>query len=314
MLATLASADAVTWLSITVKALAYAATLSAVGTVLVIAFLGELGECGRAALRRTVALSVLAAAVFTALRLPLRASFLMGGTWAGAVDPVILGMVAQSPLGTSAALRLAGLALILCVIRPERMGLWLALLGALLASASFALRGHALGDPQMILGILITVHILCIGFWVGAFAPLVRLTRSAPERAGALAEAFGRKALWAVGLFVLAGAIALARLGAASPSALSSPYGQMFAIKLALIAAVMALAAVNKLRLTPALVASRPGAGARLRRSIGLEMVLVSGILLTTAALTTLSSPPDKARAQQAALLSAALAPEDPRF
>ena len=66
MLAALASADAVTWISISVKALAYAATLSAIGSVLVLVVLRELSEGGRAALLLTAVLSALAAAIFTA--------------------------------------------------------------------------------------------------------------------------------------------------------------------------------------------------------------------------------------------------------
>ncbi|WP_300061865.1 CopD family protein [uncultured Roseobacter sp.] len=303
MLAALSSADAVTWLSISLKALAYAATLSAVGSVIVLAALRELSQSGRTALRWTAVLSALAAALFTALRLPVRASFLLGGTLDGATDPMILGMVADSPLGTSAALRLAGLALILCVLWRARAGLVLALLGALLASTSFALRGHALSEPQMILGALITLHILCLAFWVGAFAPLARAARyDLPPQAGALAHEFGRCALWAVGLLVLAGGIILALLGAANSSALTSPYGQMFAIKLILFLGVLSLAAVNKLTLTPALLAAAPGAGTRLRRSIGVEAGLVAGILVTTAAITTLSAPPSTSESAQAAL------------
>lgn len=297
----LASADAITWLSIVVKALAYASSLSAVGAVLVMASLRELSEDGRASLRRTAVLSAIAAAIFTVLRLPVRASFLMGGTWDGALDPVILGLVAESPLGSSAALRVAGLALILCVIWRRRAGLWIGLVGALLASASFALRGHALGEPRMILGPLITAHILCLAFWVGAFAPLFRSAGSdPPERAGALAHEFGRQALWVVGLLVLVGGTTLALFGAVTPTALSSAYGQMFAIKLILFAGVLSLAAVNKLSLTPALLASRPEASARLRRSIRLEAALLVGILVTTAALTTVSSPPSRKQGDQA--------------
>lgn len=315
MLAALTSADAVTWLSISVKALAYAATLSAIGSVLVLLALRELSEGGRAALRWTAALSALAAAIFTALRLPVRASFLMGGTLDGATDPMILGMVADSPLGTSAALRLVGLALILAVLWRARTGLVLALIGACMASASFALRGHALSEPQMILGALITLHILCLAFWVGAFAPLARAARrDPPAQAGALAHEFGRRALWAVGLVVLAGVITLGLLGAATPSALSSPYGQMFAVKLVLFVGVIALAAVNKLTLTPALLAATPGAGARLRRSIGVEAGLVAGILVTTVALTTLSAPPGNSDSAQATLFAPPHGPEHQTF
>lgn len=305
MLAALSSADAITWLSIGVKTLAYAATIIAVGSVLVLAALRKLNEDGRAALRRSAALSAPAAAVLTVLRLPVQASFLMGGTWEGATDPIILGMVADSALGNSVTLRLVGLALIFCVLWRNRAGLVLALLGAFFASASFALRGHALSEPQILLGVLITLHVLCLAFWVGGFAPLARAARQDPPmQAGALAHEFGRCALWAVGLLVLAGSIAFALLGVATPSALTSPYGQMFAIKLVLFAAVLTLAAVNNMTLTPALLAAAPGAGARLRRSIVVEAGLVAGILVTTAALTTLSSPPGDGNSAQTTLFA----------
>ncbi|NDV63626.1 CopD family protein, partial [Puniceicoccales bacterium CK1056] len=74
-------------------------------------------------------------------------------------------------------------------------------------------------------------------------------------------------------------------------NALFTPYGQFFAIKLGVFLAIMAFAAWNKLRLTPALLRQESGAGSRLRRSIRMEAALVSLILLTTATLTTVSAP-----------------------
>lgn len=292
MLTALATADAVTWVSIAIKTFAYAATLSAIGSVLILASLRELSSNGRASLRYTAALSALAAAIVTTLRLPIQASFLMGGTWVGALDPTILGMLVDSPLGTSAIVRVGGLALMLCVLWHGRVGLVLALCGALMAAVSFVLRGHALSEPKMLLGLLITLHILCLGFWLGAFAPLAHAAKlEAPERAGALAHEFGRKAIWAVLTLVLAGGVSLAVLGAGTASALSSAYGQFFAIKLFLFSCIMAVAARNKLAITPALLATMPNAGERLRRSVGVEALLVACVLFVTAALTTISSP-----------------------
>ena len=231
----------------------------------------------------------------------MQASFLTGGTWAGAVDPKILQVVVESPLGSSATLRLMGLGLIVGVLWRAPAGHIFGLLGACLASGSIALRGHALSEPQMILGPLVILHIICLAFWVGAFAPLARAARSEPAaRAGALAKEFGARALWAVGLLVSAGGITLALLGAATPSALSSPYGQMFAVKIVVFAGLLALAAVNKLALTPALLASTPCAGARLRRSIGIEAALATVILVTTATVTTVTSPPGNVAREQA--------------
>ncbi|MFC3613005.1 CopD family protein [Lutimaribacter marinistellae] len=295
MIAALASADAVIWIAILVKTLAYAATLIAAGSVLVLLWLRELTADARAALRRAAVLGAIAAALLSALRLPVRASFLMGGALDGAVDPMMLGIVAESPLGASLIVRLVGLALILSVLLPWRTARWLAAAGAILACASFAMRGHALGDPRLLLGALVTVHIAGLAFWIGSFAPLSRAARrETPEKAGALAHEFGTKALWVVALLVAAGILTLVLLGAATPDALFSPYGQAFLLKLALFAGVLALAALNKLRLTPDLFKAMPGAAQRMRRSIAVESVLVAAILATTAALTTLTSPPSE--------------------
>lgn len=292
MLAALASADALTWTSILVKALTYATTLLAAGSALVRVSLRSLGADERATLARTVVVSALAAGVLSALRLPVRAGFLMGGDLAGATDPMLLGIVAESPLGTSVVLRLVGLTLVLAVLLPGRIAAWVAVLGAVLVAVSFALRGHALEEPRLLLGALVTLHILGLAFWVGAFAPLARAARyRSPRAAGVLAHEFGAKALWVVGMLVGAGAITLVLLGAASPAALATPYGQMFALKLTLFAGVLTLAALNRLRLTPALLEARPAAGERLRRSILLEAALVALILITTSALTTVTAP-----------------------
>jgi putative copper resistance protein D len=293
MIEVLAFSDATVWLSILVKTLAYAATLVAAGSVLVSASLRELTEDGRDALRRTAVIGALAAAILSVLRVPVRASFLMGGSIDGAIDPMMLGIVTESPLGASVIVRLIGLALILAIFLPLRGAKWVALTGALVTCASFALRGHALGDPRLVLGVLVTLHIAGLAFWLGAFAPLARAARKGPAvNAGPLAHEFGTKALWVVAALVAAGAITLVLLGVTTPDALATPYGQAFLIKLALFAGVLGLAALNKMRLTPELQADAPGASRRFRRSIFVESALVLAILATTAALTTVSSPP----------------------
>lgn len=292
MLTLLASADLVTWMSICVKALAYATTLMAVGSVLALLSLRPLPPEEMRALRRSALVCAVLAAVVSLARLPLRASFLMGGTWQGASDPVMLAMVSESPLGTSVALRLVGLGLIFGLMVPGRAGRWLAALGAVLAAASFAFRGHALEDPRLLIGSLITLHILGLAFWIGAFAPLYRCAgRASGNLAGRLAHDFGQKALWIVGLLSLAGVVMLWCLTGGLAQAVFSPYGQFFGLKLALFAATMGFAAWNKLRLTPVLLGADPRGGDRLRRSLVVEAALILVILVTTAALTTLASP-----------------------
>jgi copper transport protein len=64
-------------------------------------------------------------------------------------------------------------------------------------------------------------------------------------------------------------------------------------IKLVLVAGLLGLAALNRLRLTPALVRGDKGAAARLGRSILAETGLVMAILVATATLGT--TPPPRA-------------------
>ena len=278
-------------LAILVKALATAATLLAAGSVLCLAALRPLTPPDIADLRRTALVAAAVAAVASLSRLPIRAAFLMGGTLDGATDPAILGMVADSPLGASIRLRLAGLALIATVAVGARRGLPVALIGAVLAALSFAVRGHALSDPRLLLGGLVALHVLCLGYWVGGFRPLSRAARDGPpERAGRLAAAFGRHALIAVGLLVVTGAT-LALVLTGGRVWVITPWLAMLLSKLAIFAAILGLAAWNRIALTPALTAGAPAAARRLRLSIRLEGLLILAVLAVTATLTTTASP-----------------------
>ncbi|MGB7433476.1 MAG: CopD family protein [Ahrensia sp.] len=292
MLDALSSADGVTWLSICVKAMVYATTLLAVGSVFAVLFLRSLPAAEQHRLRQMAAVMAIAAAILSLARLPIRASFLMGGTWAGALEPMMLNIVIDSPLGTAIALRLIGLFLLVAILSPSKIGHGAAAFGTVLVAASFAMRGHALEDPRLALGLLITAHILGLAFWVGAFLPLMRLSKKTePLLAGALAEEFGRKALWVVGGLVVAGLVTLVILTGGQLGLPTSAYSQFFVIKLVLFAVVVGLAALNKLRLTPALQHDVPGAGTRMSRSLKLEAALLTAILLVTATLSTVSAP-----------------------
>lgn len=292
MLSALASADLVTLVSICVKALVYATALLAAGSVLTLLTLRSLPSDEVQFLRQAAVSCAALAAVLSLARLPLRASFLMGGTWQGATDPMMLMMVSESPLGTSIAVRLVGLSLICGILLPMRRGRPLVAFGVIVVAASFVFRGHALEEPRLLLAVLITLHILGLAFWVGAFVPLYRLSRkNTGSVAGQVSHEFGRLAVWVVGALALAGGVTLWLLTGNVLDALFTPYGQFFAIKLAVFFGIIGFAAWNKLRLTPALLREEPNAGAQLRRSIRIEAALITIILFTTATLTTVSAP-----------------------
>ena len=232
------------------------------------------------------------AGLATAALIAVGAIYLAGGSWAGAADPVLTGMVAASPVGESLGVRIAGLAVVAVLFISGKAPRIVAVAGAGIVCASFAFRGHVLAEPRVILGALVTAHLLGLAFWIGAFAPLHRLAGHAdPIRAGTAAAELGRRALWVVPALAVAGATLLVLLTGNPLDAVETTYGRLLGVKLAVFLLLLGLAAFNRLRLTPALLAGDAGAGVRLRRSIGVEFAAVLIILATTAILTTIASP-----------------------
>ena len=284
--------DGATLATVAVKAFAYLASLTAAGSALALASLSALDGDTRRMVRRLGLAGVILAGVASAALIPLGAAYLAGGSWAGATDPTLTGMVLEGPAGNSLVVHLAGLAVIAGFFIAGKAPRFVAFAGAAIVCASFAFRGHVLTEPRVLLGALVTAHLLGVAFWLGALAPLHRMAgRADPVRAGVAADEFGRRALWVVLALAMAGGILLVLLTGNPLDAVASPYGRLLAVKLVLFALLLGLAAFNKLRFTPALLAGDTGAAARLRRSIGLEFAVVSAILVTTAILTTIASP-----------------------
>ena len=284
--------DGATLATVAAKAFAYLASLTSAGSALALASLSALDGDTRRMVRRLGLAGAILAGMASAALVPLGAAYLAGGSWAGATDPTLTGMVLEGPAGNSLAVHLAGLAVIAGFFVAGKAPRLVAFAGAVIVCASFAFRGHVLTEPRVLLGALVTAHLLCVAFWLGALAPLHRMAgRADPMRAGAAADEFGRRALWVVLALAMAEGILLVLLTGNPLDALASPYGRLFAVKLALFASLLGLAAFNKLRFTPALLAGDTGAAARLRRSIGLEFAAVLAILVTTATLTTIASP-----------------------
>ena len=291
MLSTVLDIDGVTAVEILAKTGASAGSLAAAGSALALLALTRFDGATARSIRRTAVAAAAFAVAASVLRIPVRASFLMGGTFSGAFDPAIVGMVAESPLGTSLWVRLGGLALVSLVVVDRRAARAAAGLGAVLVCASFAFRGHSLEEPRLVLGVLVTFHLLGLAFWVGVFAPLHRLAGRDAHAAGALAAEFSAWAVRIVPALAAAGVALFVILTADPLAALGTPYGQLLAVKLALFTLLLGLAALNRYRLTPALQMRTLRAGANLRRSIRLEALVVLAILATTATLTTVASP-----------------------
>lgn len=176
-----------------------------------------------------------------------------------------------------AALRLGGTA--------GRAVAALALVGA---GAALAASGHAgAAAPQSLTRPAVFLHAASLCAWAGALLPLALALR---EPAGAEAlQRFSRRIPFVL-LAILASGLILAIVQVGRPGALlTTDYGRVLTVKLALVAVLLGLAGFNRYRLT-ARAGQMPVAGL-LRQVIAVEIALVLAIL-GTAALWRFTPPP----------------------
>ena len=276
------------------KAITYAATLGAAGAVFFLAYGGGLlQELLRSRIRRLIGRLLLAAALASCARVLLSGAG-MSGEFAGMFDSGFLRMILGAGEGRATGMRMAGLALAALALPSNPRFRALALLGAATASISFAGVGHARGLlPNTAPLLLLCMHLLCGAFWLGALGPLLIAARDGSAREAALlASRFGKLALGVVALLLAAGAGVLWALIGDAAQFWSSDYGRMMAVKLLIVAALLSIAAVNKLYLTPKLLSGDAKAVIQFRRSVKTEMAVGALILLITAAFTTIAGPP----------------------
>jgi copper transport protein len=148
---------------------------------------------------------------------------------------------------------------------------------------SLATSGHAAtAPPEWLTPTLVFVHGIAVAYWVGALAPLVVMARRRHNDLPRVLRQFSTVAAPLVGLLVLTGLV-LAIIQLESFRALIDAwYGIILLIKLVLVVLLLALAALNRFFLTPAVVLD--GKNTRtLGGSVFLEFLLVVGILIAVA-------------------------------
>ena len=215
----------------------------------------------------------------------------LAADWSALGDAAAQRLVIASPAGAALLARLGGalcVALGLSGRAPARRRL--ALIGATAIVASFALTGHTAVHPwRVLLAPMLLTHVAIVTFWFGSLGPLHRVLRlEPPAQAAAAVARFSALAVWLVPLIAAAG-IGMALLLLPDAAALRRPYGLMLLAKAVLFAVLMGLAAVNRLRLAPAL--ARTQARAPLRRTLALEYLLICLVLGVTAVMTGRYSP-----------------------
>lgn len=278
---------------VTAKAVTYAATLGSAGGVFFLAYSHTLlAAPDRLTIRRLILILMIVAVLASAARIVLAAAS-MSGDAAGLADSGLMRMIWQAGESRATSARVVGLLLAACAMYFNRQPGVFALAAAGAAATSFAWVGHVHALRAGFPGLLVSVHLLSVAFWLGALGPLLLIARhDDPRRAAGPAARFGKAAVGVVGALVIAG-LCLAWVLMGNPSHWpGSNYGRLLALKLGLVAALLSFGAFNKLRLTPRLLAGDARAVRSLRSSIRAEMALAAGILWVTACLTTLTGPP----------------------
>lgn len=220
---------------------------------------------------------------------------------AGMFDWFMIKLLAQTTIGAGVGFRLAGfivLGAVLLVYRGKLTGdappslslslVLLAMLGVLLCCAGFGALGHV-ANLSLVDQAVLSLHVLCVGLWIGALYPLFLLCRT--EQATAIAplmKRFGDLAWFITVGLTVAGVYLLTQLLTAPGELFTSAYGRLLLLKLVLVLCLLSLGALNKFRLVPALMSAGT---APLQRSIKGEMALGIIILIVTAVLSTVTGP-----------------------
>ncbi len=198
------------------------------------------------------------------------------GTWFGTV------LLAQG-------IALAGAWTALALV-PRRS----ALPAGLAAAAALLEAGHshafAMSDAPSLLLLSQALHLVAAGAWLGGLVPLLIVVRQAPlDAAQHAARNFSTLGTVCVAVLIVTALYQGVVLSGGLAGLTGTGYGAMLLIKAALFALLIALAAINRLRLAPALTGPT---GERSRRvlgfSIAIETVIGLAVVLAASLLASL--------------------------
>ncbi len=172
-----------------------------------------------------------------------------------------------------------------------------ALAAALVGTLAWA--GHAVGGigvEGIIHPAADVLHLLAATAWVGMLLPLALLLWTAERDAGSVAMARGAATRFStfgvasVGTLLITGAINTWYLAGSVPALTDTDYGRLLLLKVVLFLGMVAIAAVNKLRLTPGLtveasVSATQDALRQLRRNTAIEVAVGAAVIAVVALL-----------------------------
>jgi len=282
-----------------VRALHYAATLLTSGAFVFWAFVVPSERSAVIALRhRTlVGLGAGVALLSAVLWLGAQAAALPAHLDDASLVSRSLDILGGTGFGRAWMVRLLLLAalLLLLVVTPTRSRLGAAALLGLAGTATLAFAGHAAVADPLSRGADM-LHLVLASLWLGSLAPLAALLRAANrdgstqalDDARAATRRFSAVGIASVGGLLVTGIVSAWTLVGTIPGLIGTPYGRLLTVKILLFLSMVAIAAVNRQVLTPALAGAEAmarGAAHRLARNAFVEVALGLLILLDVGAL-----------------------------
>ena len=220
----------------------------------------------------------------------------------GMFDWDMASLLLETQLGEVTYMRLTGFILAFMssliffrkAVRLPQQSFYRLLLGVhgiafLFVAFSFTKAGHV----SVLTGIARTAvvfHLYAFSAWIGSLFPLLLLTNSTElNLLKKLMQQFGDNALGIIIILAGMGALMLLELLDNPAELYTTPYGWVFLLKLFLVLVTLSVAVINKLVLVPAIVNN--ASALRLRRSIRVEMVAITLVLIATSYLSTIVGP-----------------------
>jgi copper resistance protein D len=300
---------------IVIRAIHFAATAITTGALIFQAVVAEpalrsaeaVAMAVRTQIRRVAAIGLAITAASGAIWILLEAAAMSGLPFSEAIAAnVLLTVVNETQFGLLFEIRVV-LAIILAAcltydrLAPAR---WLALASALGLVAAIAWTGHAGSTPgeKGLLHLTADVlHLIASAAWIGGLVPLALLLAAARRYPGEAWTCLARDATQRFSMLGIASVATLLGSGIVNAwilvgsinGLIVTPYGRLLTLKIALFAAMVVFAAINRLWLTPRLALSLGSAAQlealrRLTRNSMIEIALALMIFAIVGMLGTL--------------------------
>ncbi len=227
---------------------------------------------------------IIAGAFLLALLSDIAAFWLIANALSAETDVDFATLLTQTQSGRLFLLRLALIIAVGASLFSNVWGLTLLLSAGALGSLAWA--GHAAASETATFQIIVDVtHLLSAGIWPGSLLPLTCFLALKEESTQRIVKRFSASSLIAVGLLSLSGcANAYFRLGSFN-ALLTTVYGHVLLLKIALFLIMIAIAARNLYLVSRFKASFLP----ELRRNVLAELILAIGIVLVVGLLGLLA-------------------------